>query len=138
MKLKLAENWDSITLGSLLGFIANLVVTYHYTLLIQPFFLIVWCLLVAMLIYLLARDLTNILGDALKTRIFFIGVSLSSFLFAFWDFVQFYALSQHHMAVSFDPPYVILGGVPLPSLLFSLALGGLFSLMERLIDVLRQ
>ena len=91
-----------------------------------------------MLIYFLAGDLRNILGDVLKTRFLFIGVSLSSFLFAFWDFVQFYALGQHYMAVSFDPPYVILGGVPLPSVLSSLALGGLFSLMERLIDVLRQ
>lgn len=138
MKLKLTGNWESIILGSLLGFVANLLVTYHYVLLIQPYLIIVWCLLVAMLIYLFARDLRNILGDALKTRILFIGISLSSVLFAFWDFVQFYALGQHYMAVSFDPPYVMLGGVPLPSLLFSLALGGLFSIMERLIDILRQ
>jgi hypothetical protein len=135
MKLNSAEYRKLIIFGLLLGFIANFFATYHYLLIIQPLLNIVWIFSIALIFYLRAFEMRDIRRNPLKTRVFFIGISLSSFLFTFWDFFQFYALGQHYIAVSHDPPYIMLGGVPLPSLLFSLALGSLFGLMERLVEI---
>jgi hypothetical protein len=69
-----------------------------------------------------------------RTRLFFFGISLISFLFAIGDLMQF-AFGSHVIKVSGDYPYIWIGDIAFVSMLTSLSLGGLFSMIERFLEL---
>jgi hypothetical protein len=70
-----------------------------------------------------------------KWRLNFFGISLSSFVFAFVDVIRYSFFNSHTITISEHFPYVYVVGIPFFSVIFSLAIGGLFALVERFLDL---
>jgi hypothetical protein len=69
-----------------------------------------------------------------KVRLIFLGISLSSLLFALLDFLR-YIFGYKSIKISWGPPYLWFGDIPFISLLGSIFLGSLFGVLERVLDV---
>jgi hypothetical protein len=69
-----------------------------------------------------------------KGKVDFLGISLSSLLYAFLDFLT-YCFGYKSIKVSWSPPYLWFGDIPFVSLLSSLFLGSLFTVLERVLDI---
>lgn len=69
-----------------------------------------------------------------KARLFFFGISLTSFVFALIDLMVF-VFGFHGMKVSFDYPYLWMGDIPFVSFLASFSMGGFFGVMERFLEL---
>jgi len=69
-----------------------------------------------------------------KARLFFFGISLTSFVFALIDLMVF-VFGFHGMKVSFDYPYLWMGDIPFVSFLASFSIGGFFGVMERFLEL---
>ena len=69
-----------------------------------------------------------------KARLFFFGISLTSFVFALIDLMVF-VFGFHGIKVSFDYPYLWMGDIPFVSFLASFSMGGFFGVMERFLEL---
>ncbi|MGA2573940.1 MAG: hypothetical protein ABSF36_07085 [Candidatus Methanomethylicaceae archaeon] len=73
------------------------------------------------------------LSGVSKSRLLFFGVSLASFGSALIDVVLY--LFVYTNTITWGSAGILLGGIPFGSVLFSLAVGGLFTLMEHYFEV---
>lgn len=69
-----------------------------------------------------------------KMKLIFLGISISSLIYAVADLVRF-AVGFKGVRIDSNFPYLWLGDIPFISLLSSLVLGALFSTLERLWDI---
>jgi len=125
-----------ILFGIVLGFVLNQFATYHYVLITHPIVVPLYVLEFVLILILARMSYANTteLSKVKKAKYTFMGVSLMSFLFTIWDIIQFYVLGEHYIKMSYEPPYLWLGGVSLPSFLISLTLGAFFNFLEHFIE----
>jgi len=122
-----------ILTGSVIGAAINTIVTYPLLVIKEFFFgLFTALLIIAAAIIFLRFYRSSNLESSKKRRFLLQGISLVSFLYAGADIMQFWVGSSF-IIVSYDPPYLWLGGIPLPAFLGSFLLAGLFTLAERLV-----
>lgn len=122
-----------ILTGSVIGAAINTIVTYPLLVIKEFFFgLFTAFLIIAAAIIFLRFYRSSNLESSKKRRFLLQGISLVSFLYAGADIMQFWVGSSF-IIVSYDPPYLWLGGIPLPAFLGSFLLAGLFTLAERLV-----
>jgi len=136
MKKKGNQRNRLILFGIVLGFVLNQFATYHYVLITHPIVVPLYTLEFVLILILTRMSYSNTTGlsKVKKAKYTFIGVSLISFLFTLWDIIQFYVLGEHFIKISYEPPYIWLGGISLPSFLISLTLGAFFDFLERFIE----
>ena len=130
------RRWRLILSGILLGSLPNIYISGFsqniFGQIAEDTFFIV-ALIIAW--WLWAREVT-VKNTLHKARLVFFGISLISFIFAFIDLAQFFFFSNPNwMVLSDAPPFVVIRGIPFLSVLTSFAIGGLFSLAERYLDL---
>jgi hypothetical protein len=76
------------------------------------------------------------LSNIHKLQLVFLGVSVFSFVFALVDVLTFVlTYGPNSLLVYNGPPYLTIGSIPFVSILFSFAIGGFFSVAERICDL---
>jgi hypothetical protein len=70
-----------------------------------------------------------------KARLLFFGITLASFLFAFVDICRYFFANSNTIVLYQSYPWVTIGGIPFFSVLLSFATGGLFTVLERLLEI---